>query len=271
MAYEDIRVARDGAVAVVTIDRPKVNALRAQTMEELARATQELAADETVRAVILTGAGERAFSGGADLASAFRSDAKASDARSGSASGDGTIEAGLERFHDMLDRIETGKPTIAAINGFAFGGGCEAALACHFRIMDPRAEIGLTETNVGIFPAGGGTQRLPRLVGLGRAVDMIVFGRKVGAEEAVKIGLAHRVSRPGQVLADALELARELEKRPPLAVQAALEAIYTGQRFGHSMGLAAERAGLARVIPTEDALEGLQSFFEKRPPVWRGR
>lgn len=266
MAYEDIRIAREGSTAIVTIDRPKVNALRAQTMEELARATEELSKDDGVRAVILTGAGERAFSGGADLSSAFRSDAKA-----GGAGGDPTIEAGLERFHEVLDRLETGKPTIAAINGFAFGGGCEVALACHFRIVDPRAEIGLTETNVGIFPAGGGTQRLPRIVGLGRALDMILFGKKVGAEEAARIGLANRVSAPGQSLAAALELARELEKRPPLAVQAALEAIYTGQRFGHSMGLAAERAGLARIVPTEDALEGMSAFFEKRAPVWKGR
>jgi enoyl-CoA hydratase/carnithine racemase len=265
VAFEDIRVGREGGIGVVTIDRPKVNALRAQTMDELGRALEELGRDEGVRALVITGAGERAFSGGADLASAFRGDVKPGG------SGDQTIEAGLERFHEMLDKLEAGKPTIAALNGVAFGGGCELALACHFRVMDPKAEIGLTETNVGIFPAGGGTQRLPRLVGLGRAIDMIVFGRKVGAEEAQRIGLVHRVSAPGRALAEALELGRELEKRPPLAVQAALEAVMTGQRFGHAMGLAAERSGLARIVPTEDALEGFQAFFEKRAPVWKGR
>jgi enoyl-CoA hydratase/carnithine racemase len=267
MPYEDIRLARDGATAVVTIDRPKVNALRAQTMEELAQAVVGLQGDDAVRVIVLTGAGERAFSGGADLASSFRGDVKP-----GGAGGDQTIEAGLERFHDMLDRFEAGKPVIAALNGVAFGGGCELALACHFRVMDPKAEIGLTETNVGIFPAGGGTQRLPRLVGLGRAIDMIVFGRRVGAEEAVRIGLATRVAkRPGGALEDALELAREIEKRPPLAVAAAIEAIFTGLRFGQGMGLASERTGLARVVTSEDALEGLQAFFEKRAPAFKGK
>jgi enoyl-CoA hydratase len=262
---EDVKVTRKGATAVLTLDRPKVNALRAQTMDELASAVDEAQKDPSVRAIVITGAGEKAFSGGADLASAFRGDVKPG--------GEGqTIEAGLERFHQVLDRLEAGKPTIGALNGVALGGGCELALACHFRVMDPRAELGLTETNVGIFPAGGGTQRLPRLVGLGRALDMIVFGRRVGAEEAGEIGLATRIApRAGGALECALELAAEIEKRPPLAIQAAIEAIFSGIRFGHQMGLAAERAGLARVVPTEDALEGLQAFFAKRPPTFRGR
>jgi enoyl-CoA hydratase/carnithine racemase len=265
VTYEDIKVRREGTVAVVTLDRPKVNALRTQTMEELAAAFTELQGDASVRVIVITGAGEKAFSGGADLSSAFRGDVKPGSEGQ-------TIEAGLERFHVMLDQMEAGKPVIAAINGFAFGGGCELALACHFRVMDPRAEIGLTETNVGIFPAGGGTQRLPRLVGLGRALDMIVFGRRVGADEAVRIGLATRVARePGKSLEDALHLAREIEKRPPIAVAAALEAIFTGIRFGPGMGLAAERSGLARVVATEDALEGMQAFFEKRAPSFKGR
>ncbi len=258
MGYEDLRVSREGATAVITLDRPKVNALRAQTMEELTQAATAAQADPTVRVIIITGAGEKAFSGGADLASAFRGDVKPG-------SGGETIESGLEKFHETLDRLEAGKPTIAALNGVAFGGGCELALGCHFRVMDPRAEIGLTETNVGIFPAGGGTQRLPRLVGVGRALDMIVFGRRVGAEEAERIGLATRGA-----LESALELAHEIEKRPPLAVQAAIEAIFAGVRFGHQMGLASERSGLARVVQTEDALEGMQAFFEKRAPVFKG-
>lgn len=266
MVFEDIKVSRQGTVAILTLDRPKVNALRAQTMEELARAADEAQKDESVRVIIIAGAGEKAFSGGADLSSAFRGDVKPGS------SGDQTIESGLERFHNVLDQLEGGKPTIAAVNGFAFGGGCELALAAHWRIMDPRAEIGLTETNVGIFPAGGGTQRLPRLVGLGRALDMIVFGKRVGAEEAVRIGLATKVaSRPGGALDDALALAREIEKRPPLAVQAAIEAVYGGVRFGHQMGLSLERSGLARVVQTEDALEGMQAFFEKRAPGFKGR
>ncbi|MBI3724203.1 enoyl-CoA hydratase/isomerase family protein [bacterium] len=265
MAYEDIRVTRQGAAGVVTIDRPKVNALRARTMEELARATEELSQDDAVRAIVVTGAGDRAFSGGADLASAFRGDVKPGE------SGE-TIEAGLERFHEVLDRLEAGKPAIAAVNGFAFGGGCELALACHFRVLDPRAEIGLTETNVGIFPAGGGTQRLPRIVGVARALDMIAFGRRVGADEAARIGLATRVARrAGGALEDALELAEELAKRPPLALRAAIEAVFTGIRFGHAMGLASERSGLSRIVATEDALEGMQAFFEKRAPVFKGK
>lgn len=266
MGYKDLKVSRQGATVVITLDRPKVNALSAELMDELGRAVGEAQADESCRVIILTGAGEKAFSGGADLASGFRGDVKPG------ASAAETIEAGLERFHQMLDQFESGKPTIAALNGVAFGGGCEVALACHFRIMDPRAEIGLTETNVGIFPAGGGTQRLPRLVGIGRALDMIVFGRRVGAEEAVRIGLATRVApRPGGALEDALAFAAEIEKRPPLAVAAAIEALFAGVRFGQQMGLASERAGLARVVQSEDALEGMQAFFAKRAPEFKGR
>ncbi|HZU96775.1 MAG TPA: enoyl-CoA hydratase-related protein [Planctomycetota bacterium] len=264
MSYEDVKVARDGSIGIVTIDRPKVNALRAQTMDELGRALGDLQADATVRTIIITGGGDRAFSGGADLASAFRGDAKPGTSAD-------PIEEGLERFHQLLDQLEAGKPVIAAINGFAFGGGCELALACHFRIMDPKAEIGLTETNVGIFPAGGGTQRLPRLVGVGRALDMIVFGKKVSAQEAERIGLATRVSPPGGALAAAIELAREIEKRPPIAVQAAIEAIHAGIRFGHQMGLASERSGFGRVVKSDDAMEGLQAFFEKRAPSFKGK
>lgn len=268
MGYEDIRVSRDGPVAIVTLDRPKVNALRARTFEDLEAASGELARDESVRVVVITGAGEKAFSAGADLASAFRGDVRGG----GSGAGELDIESGLARFHELLDKLEAGpRPLIAALNGFAFGGGCELALGCHFRVMDARAEIGLTETNVGIFPAGGGTQRLPRIVGLAKALEMILLGKKLTAEQALACGLVQQVAPPGKALEQALELARALATRPPLAVAAALEAIFTGIRFGSAMGLAAERSGLARVAMTEDALEGMRAFFEKRAPEFKGR
>jgi enoyl-CoA hydratase len=267
VAYEDIKLSRDGPVAIVTLDRPKVNALRARTFEDMEAAHKELAGDESVRVLVITGAGERAFSAGADLASAFRGDVKP-----GTSDQPMDIEGGLARFHDLLDRIEAGpRPVIAALNGVAFGGGCELALGCHYRVMDERAEIGLTETNVGIFPAGGGTQRLPRLVGLARAIDMILLGKKLSAAEALSIGLVNEVAPAGKALERALVLARSLATRPPLAMAAALEAILTGVRFGQSMGLAAERSGFARVAMTEDALEGMQAFFAKRAPEFRGR
>lgn len=257
--YQDVKVDRDGEVGVITLDRPKVNALGPRLFEELGRALEELYADAQVRVIVLTGAGQKAFSAGADLSSSF----------SGGIEG---IDEALAKFHGLLDRMETGpKVIIGAINANAFGGGLELAMGCHLLLADPGARMGLTETNVGLFPAGGGTQRLPRLVGLGRAQEMIIFGQRIDAEEALRIGLVQRVaSAPGKALEEAIAWGREVAKRPPIAVHGALQSIYCGLRMGPGAGLECERQQFARTATSQDAMEGMAAFFERREPQFKG-
>ena len=170
-----------------------------------------------------------------------------------------------------IDRFP--KPVIAAINGYALGGGLELALACHFRLMvdDPKVTIGLTELNLGIIPGWGGTQRLTRLIGRSKALDMILFSRRIGAEEASAIGLVDRIAPPGQLMDAAMAWAAELAERPPIAVRCVLEAISAGYYEGLDAGLRIEAEGSAMVRETEDRNEGFQAFLEKRKPVFRGK
>ncbi len=260
--YEDIRVERaEGHVGVIVIDRPKKrNALRQQTFEELARGYEELHADDDVRAILIHGAGDKAFSAGADLSSAF-------------SGGGGSLGEAIGAFHRFLDRMESGgKLVVGALNGDTLAGGLELAMACHIRICDPAAHLGLTETNVGIFPAGGGTVRLPRLVGYGRAIQMIVFGERIDAREALEFGLVQLLATaPGYAVPQGLELAQFAATRPTKAVAAALECILAGQRFGVSAALDAEREKIVEVVATEDALEGMQAFLGKRDAVFKGK
>ena len=169
-----------------------------------------------------------------------------------------------------MDRFP--KPTIAALNGHALGGGLELAMACHFRIMvdDPKASVGLTELNLGIIPGWGGTQRLPRLVGRARALEMILFSQRIGPREALEIGLVNRLSLPGNLREDALELARKLAERPPIAVSWVLKALTDGAYEGIDAGLRVEAEGSAAVRKTKDRAEGFQAFLEKRKPVFIG-
>lgn len=263
MAFEPekIRIEIEDGVAVLTVDRPDVlNALDEDTTGEIERAAGILDADEAVRAVIVTGAGDRAFVAGADIRALARYDAV--QGRNGS-------RAGQRAF----DRIEAmGKPVIAAINGYALGGGCELALACHMRIASEGAKIGLPEINLSIIPGHGGTQRLPRLVGKGRALELICTGRQLDAAEAERIGLVNAVVPREELMPRARQLAADLAGKPVLAMRYAIAAVNEGGGCSSmEEAQAVEAAYFALCCATEDKLEGMTAFLEKRKPEWSGK
>ena len=251
-----IRVGREEAVAVVTVDRPDaMNALDQATLTELRDRLAELAADESVRVVVLTGAGERAFVAGADIK------AMAEMSR------DEAFAWG-RLGHETASLLETmPKPAIAAINGFALGGGCELALACDVRYASASARLGQPEVSIGIIPGWGGTQRLPRIVGIGPAKELILTGRLVDAEEALRIGLVNAVFPPEELLDKALELARTLAAKSPLVLAAIKET--TARTFYGDLG--AEAEAFAGLFGSEDQQEGMRAFIEKREPRFTGR
>jgi enoyl-CoA hydratase len=248
-----VRVERLDATAVVTVDRPEaLNALDLETLGELRDRLRELAGDESVRAVVLTGAGERAFVAGADIK--YMRGLGPRQAREWGALGH---EAGR-----LLEEMP--KPTIAAINGFALGGGCELALACDLRYASGRARLGQPEIDLGIVPGWGGTQRLARVCGLGVAKELILSGRQVGAEEALRLGLVNGVADP--VLEHALQVARALAEKSPLALAVAKRLLNLSPG-----ALAREAEEFGALFASEDAQEGLAAFAEKRAPRFRGR
>ena len=253
MAYETLIVEREEGFAVVTLNRPPANAISAQLVLDLEAAVGALEADAGVRAVVLTGAGDRIFCGGADLTSAF----------SGGPGDD------LEAF---LRRIETlPKPVIAAIQGHATGGGCEIAMACHLRVMKETARIGQTESNLGIIPGYGGTQRLPRLIGRTKALEYLILGTQIPAPEALALGLVNRLAREGETLAEAKALARAIAKRAPVATRLIIQCVDRGLDGRIDEGIDLEVRGLLETLRTEDAAEGIQAFFAKRPAEFKGR
>jgi enoyl-CoA hydratase len=259
MTYENLRLDQDEAVATITFDRPAVlNALDQRTLAELAEAIEALDADATVRVILLTGAGEKAFVAGADINELARQ----------------TPVSGRElarRGQALFTRIEhCGKPVIAVINGFCLGGGCELALACTFRFASATAQIGQPEINLGIIPGYGGSQRLARLVGKDRAMDLILTGRRVGADEALAMGLVTRVAPAASLMGEARAFARELALKPPLAVRYAMQAIDQGLEVPLEQGLELEAALFGLVAATDDMKEGTRAFLEKRKPTFRG-
>ncbi len=260
MIPEHLLVERDNCVLIVTMNRPRVlNALNTAMLSELDQTIEAAGADGGVRVVILTGAGEKAFVAGADIKElAIATPAAAREhARRGQA---------------VFDRIERlGKPTIAAVNGFALGGGCELAMACTIRIAADTARLGQPEINLGLIPGYGGSQRLPRLVGRGRALELLLSGQPVTADEAHRIGLVNRVVPAAELLPAARQLATTLAEKPPIAVRYLLEAVAEGLDLplGAAQEIEATLFGLA--CATDDMREGTQAFVEKRRPEFKGK
>lgn len=257
--YENLTVTREQGLAVVTIARPKkLNALNGDTLRELGRALDELEADPEVRVLILTGEGEKAFVAGADIG-----ELKDVDARAGAEL--------ARRGQRLFRRFERSRlVTLAAVNGFALGGGCELALSCDMRIAAENAVFGLPEVTLGIIPGYGGTQRLPRLVGRGVALDLILTGRKMKADEALRIGLVNRVVPAGALLEEAGNVARAILAVGPLAVEAARRCVDRGLELGLDDGLEVEALEFGNLCSSADRTEGMTAFLEKRAPIFRG-
>ena len=260
MDFETLRYeVDDEGIAVISIDRPdKLNALNAAVLSDLDRAFRQARSDAAVQGVVLTGAGDRSFVAGADIQQFPELDAL-----------DGHRFA--LRGQAVLNRIEEmSKPVVAAVNGFALGGGCELAMACHLRVAAEQAVFGQPEVNLGIIPGYGGTQRLPRLVGLGLATELILTGERISAERAYQIGLVNRVVASGDLLATAKELLHAITSKGPLAVSFALEALRASDQPLRE-GLRHEAALFGQTCATEDAKEGATAFLERRKPEFKGR
>jgi enoyl-CoA hydratase len=260
MGYETLHLAVDQNVATLTLNRPKVlNALNATMFHELDEAFAVLVDDKDVRVVLLRGAGGKAFAAGADIVELAKTNA---------ASGELLATSGQRVFR----RIETlGKPVIACIEGFALGGGCELAMACTLRLASESARLGQPEIKLGLIPGYGGSQRLPRLVGHGAALKMLLTGAMVDAAEALRIGLVDEVVPAEKLMERAAELARLIAGMPPLAVAAAIEAVGRGADLPLDEALALEATIFGRLCGTEDKREGTAAFLDKRKAVWAGR
>lgn len=253
-----VRLERRGAVALVTLDNPPLNLLSSAVKRALGQAFAEIGSDDGLRAVVLTGAGPRAFSAGSDIRE-FPDD----EVR-------GRTMSRLE--HDVYDRIDHfPRPVLAALDAAAFGGGLELAMACDVRIAADDARLGLPEVKLGVFPSGGGTQRLPRLVGEGRAKLMMFLGETISAAEAIQIGLVERVVPPGQALPVALELANRIAAHPASALRAINEAVDVGLAEGREAGFQREEELIVRVFLTDDAREGVAAFLDRRDPRFTHR
>ena len=260
MNFENIILENKNAITYITVNRPKVlNALNMATMEELRAAFHDIKNDAAVRVVIFTGAGEKAFIAGADIGELAQQDAV----------------SGKEYTHrgqNVLNLIENlGKPVIACINGFALGGGCEIAMACTMRLASENAKLGQPEVKLGIIPGYGGTQRLPRLVGKGNAMQMVLSGEMITAEEAHRIGLVNEVVPPGELIPRAEAIAAKIIANAPLAVQYAMEAVHKGMEMTLNEGLYLEALLFAVACSSEDKAEGTKAFLEKRAPEFKGK
>lgn len=260
MTYQTLLFEIRDGIAFVTVNRPdKLNALNDQVMAELADVAERIATTPDVRGALITGAGPKAFIAGADIGDLSRQ-------------GPFDGKARAMRGQAVLRRLETcGKPVIAAVNGYALGGGCELAMACHLRIASDTAKFGQPEVKLGIAPGYGGTQRLPRLVGKGVALQLILTGEMIDAQEAYRIGLVNKVVPAAELLAESEKLLRGILAMAPLAVRLCLEAVDQGFEMTLDEGLLLEANHFGLLAATNDMKEGTQAFLEKRPPRFEGR
>ena len=255
MEYSTFTIEKEGGVAVLTLNRPPNNAVNYTMLQEIDQALDEMASDNEVRAVVFTGAGDRSFCAGMDVTDAI------------SHPDIGPVGRAL---WTKVDRFE--KPTIAAINGHALGGGCELALACHFRFMaqNDRAKMGCPELNLGIIPGWGGTQRLTRLLGRSKALELMLLSKRLTPGEALDAGLVDKVFPPEDLMPQARELATTLSEKAPLAVRAVLRSVQAHLDHGIDAGLEEETAQSDVCASSKDAIEGFTAFLEKRKPVFKG-
>lgn len=260
MTFENLLIEHDGPVAVVTLNRPTVlNALNTRTLMELRTAMLAFGDDAGVRAVVLTGAGEKSFAAGADiteLAALTPIQAKEQS------------QLGQQTF-DAIEHM--GKPVIAAVNGFALGGGCELAMACTIRIAAETARFGQPEINLGLIPGYAGSQRLPRIIGKGRALELLLTGDMIGAQRAYEVGLVNRVVPAAEVVADARKLAHMLASKAPVAARYIIQAVNEGLEAPLGVGQFIETALFGTIAASDDMKEGTRAFLEKRQAAWQGK
>lgn len=260
LKLENVLYEKKNGTAYVTVNRPKVlNALNKATWSDLRTAFEDARDDETVRGVILTGAGDKSFIAGADISEIAT--ASAVQAEESSTYGQGVL--------NLVENL--GKPVIAAINGFALGGGCETAMACAIRLAAEHAKFGQPEVALGLIPGGGGTQRLPRLIGKGRALQLILSGGMIDAQEAYRIGLVNEVVPAADLITRAETILKQIFANAPLAVKYSLEAVNKGLETSQSEGLSLEASFFGLLAGTEDKKEGTEAFLQKRKAVFRGQ
>ena len=259
MDFENITIQKEAPLVVVTINRPKVlNALNRKTIEELECAFFDIQGDDSLKVVILTGAGDKSFVAGADINefSDYNAESGARFAQKG------------QTVMNLIENL--GKPVIAAINGFALGGGMEIAMACHIRIASSNVRMGQPEINLGVMPGFGGTQRLARLVGEGRCMELVLTGDHITAEESLRIGLVNHVVAPEDLMNSARTIAEKLSKKSSLIVRYTMEAVHRGLQGTLAEGLLLESNLFGLCCATEDKKEGTQAFLEKRKPEFKG-
>jgi len=260
MSFDNLLVQRESGVAVLTVQRPhRLNALDASTLHDIGQAVLDFQQDESIRCLIVTGSGDKAFVAGADINEIARD------------TPEGARQRAL-RGQQVFDLIEQlGKPVIAAVNGFALGGGCELAMACTLRIAADSARFGQPEIDLGLIPGFAGTQRLARLVGKTKAMELILTGRQIAASEALDIGLINRVVPASDLMSEARTLAAELATKPPIAVRYAMAAINKGLEMPFAQACQLEASLFGMVTTTEDMREGTNAFLEKRKPEFKGK
>jgi enoyl-CoA hydratase/carnithine racemase len=260
LRLENVLYEKNGAIAYVTLNRPKVlNALNRRTWEDLREAFEDAREDSAIRGVILTGAGDKAFIAGADIGEL--SQVTAVEAEESSTFGQGVL--------NLIENL--GKPVIAAVKGFALGGGCETAMACTIRVATENAKFGQPEVKLGLLPGGGGTQRLPRLIGKGRALQLILSGEMISAQEAYRIGLVNEVVPDADLITRAEAILKQIFANGPIAVRYSLEAVNKGLETSQAEGLALEASFFGLCAATADKQEGTQAFLQKRAPQFQGR